>query len=77
VGCGSLEALTPILGACGWKRPPSLVERLTLAMRQRVAAGGRRGNTLGQSEDGVPPHLALCHVSHNCGLPHPRLRQPL
>jgi len=47
---GAPEARKHVLAACGWQLPPSLGERLHLAMRQRIAAGGRRGNTLCQGE---------------------------
>src|SRR5215831_20161391 len=50
---GTLEAVQHVLAACGWKMNTSFVERLNLDIRQRVAAVGRRVNTLGQSEDGV------------------------
>jgi hypothetical protein len=49
---GTLEAVKHVLAARGWKINTSFVERLNLDMRQRVAAGGRWVNTLGQSEDG-------------------------
>ena len=52
------------------------VERLNLDIRQRVAAVGRRGTTLGQGEDGIQPQLALVHVCQNCVRPHASLRQP-
>src|SRR5215831_20013222 len=42
--------------------PPIDCNRLNLDMRQRVAAVGRRVNTLGQSEDGVQHQLVLFHV---------------
>lgn len=74
-----------ILGHCGgWtpperrqdKGPTSLGARLNLDMRQRVAAIGRRGNTLCQGEDGWRHQLALFHVYHNFIVPHASLRQP-
>jgi hypothetical protein len=74
---GTLEAVQHVLAACGWKMNTSFVERLNLDIRQRVAAVGRRVNTLGQSEDGVQHQLVLFHVYHNFVLPHASLRQPL
>ena len=46
-------------------------------MRQRVAAIGRRVNTLCQNEDGLQHQLTLFHVYHNVVLPHVSLCQPL
>jgi hypothetical protein len=74
---GALEAVKQVLAARGWKINTSFVERLNLDIRQRVAAVGRRVNTLGQSEDGVQHQLVLFHVYHNFVLPHTSLRQPL
>jgi len=53
------------------------VERLNLDIRQRVAAIGRRVNTLCQGADGLRHQLALFQVYHNFVLPHASLRQPL
>jgi len=53
------------------------VERLNLDMRQRVAAVGRRGNTLCQGADGRQHQLAVFHGYHNVVLPHTGVRQPL
>src|SRR5262249_14521866 len=51
--------------------------RLNLDIRQRVAAIGRRVNTLCQGEAGVRDQLVLFQVYHNFVLPHASLRQPL
>jgi len=59
---GTLDAVKHVLAARGWKIKTAFVERLNLDMRQRVAAVGRRVNTLGQSEDGVQHQLVLFHV---------------
>jgi hypothetical protein len=53
------------------------VERLTLTIRQHVAAVGRRGRTLCKSEDGVRQPLGLSRVSSHGCLPHAALRQAL
>ena len=53
------------------------MERLNLDLRQRVAALGRRVNTLCQGEAGLQQPLVLFQVSHNCVLPHASLRQAL
>ena len=46
-------------------------------IRQRVAAVGRRVNTLCQGEDGVRQQLAVYQVYYNFCLPHASLRRPL
>ena len=74
---GTLEAVKQVLAARGWKINTSFVERLNLDIRQRVAAVGRRVNTLGQSEDGVQHQLVLFQTYYNFCLPHSSLRQPL
>ena len=49
---GAMERVQQVLSACGRKSNTACVERLNLDIRQRVAAVGRRGNTLGQGADG-------------------------
>jgi hypothetical protein len=70
-------AIAQVLTACGWRINTAFVERLNLDLRQRVAAGGRRGNTLCQGEDGLPHQLALFQSYYNFCLPHASVRQPL
>jgi IS1 family transposase len=74
---GTLGAIERVLAGWGWKINTAFVERLNLDIRQRVAAVGRRVNTLCQGEDGLQHQLALFHVYHNFVLPHASLRQPL
>ena len=74
---GTREAVEHVLAACGWQINTSFVERLNLDIRQRVAAVGRRVNTLCQGEDGLQQQLAVFHVYYNFVLPHASLRQPL
>jgi hypothetical protein len=74
---GTREAVNQVLAACGWQINTSFIERLNLDIRQRVAAIGRRVNTLCQSEDGLQQQRAVFHVYHNFVLPHTSLRQPL
>ena len=74
---GTLERGHQVLVACGRKINTAFVERLNLDIRQRVAAVGRRVNTLCQGEDGLCQQLALYHVYDNFVLPHTSLRQPL
>ena len=50
---GTKAAVEPVLAACRWKINTAFVERFNLDMRQRVAAVGRRVNTLCKGEAGV------------------------
>jgi hypothetical protein len=74
---GTLAAVEQVLAACGWTINTAFVERLNLDIRQRVAAVGRRVNTLCQGADGLLDQLALFQTYHNVVLPHASLRQPL
>jgi hypothetical protein len=74
---GTLGAVEQVLSACGWKLNTSFVEQLNLDIRQRVAAVGRRVNTLCQGEDGLRQQLVVFQTYHNFCLPHASLRQPL
>jgi IS1 family transposase len=74
---GTLGAIEQVLAVYGWTINTAFVERLNLDIRQRVAAVGRRVNTLCQGEDGLQHYLALFHTYHNFVLPHASLRQPL
>src|SRR5437870_4327202 len=74
---GTRLAIEQILAACGWSMNTAFVERLNLDIRQRVAAIGRRVNTLCQGEAGLRDQVALFQTYHNFVLPHASLRQPL
>jgi IS1 family transposase len=74
---GTLERVQQVLSACGRKINTAFVERLNLDIRQRVAAVGRRVNTLCQGEDGLRQQLVVYHTYYNFCLPHSSLRQPL
>jgi len=74
---GTLGAIAQVLAGCGWKINTAFVERLNLDIRQRVAAVGRRVNTLCKGEDGLQHQLELFHVYHNFVLAHASVRQPL
>jgi len=74
---GTRLAIEQLLARCGWTINTAFVERLNLDIRQRVAAIGRRVNTLCQGEAGLRDQLALFQVYHNFVLPHASLRQPL
>ena len=74
---GTRLATEQVLARWGWTINTAFVERLNLDLRQRVAAIGRRVNTLCQGEAGLRDQLALLHVYHNFVLSHASLRQPL
>jgi hypothetical protein len=54
---GTWQRVAHVLSACGWKINTAFVERLNLDIRQRVAAVGRRVNTLCQGADGLQQQL--------------------
>jgi IS1 family transposase len=74
---GTMERVEQIRAACGWKINTAFVERRNLDIRQRVAAVGRRVNTLCKGEDGLRHQLTVYHAYDNFCLPHASLRQPL
>jgi hypothetical protein len=74
---GIMEAVAQVLAVCGWKITTSMVDRLNLDLRQRVAAIGQQVNTLCQGEEGLQQQLALFHGYYNFVLPHASLHQPL
>jgi hypothetical protein len=74
---GTRERVQQGLSVCGRKTHTAFVDRRNLDIRQRVAAVGRRVNTLGQGEDGLRRQLAVYHVYDNFCLPHASLRRPL
>jgi IS1 family transposase len=74
---GTRLAIEQVLATCGWTINTAFVERLNLDIRQRVAAIGRRVNTLCQGEAGLRDQLTLFQTYHNFVLPHASLRQPL
>jgi hypothetical protein len=55
----TLRRVQQVLVACGWQMNTALVERLNLALRQRVVAAGRRDTTLCQAEDGLRQPLLV------------------
>src|SRR2546423_9398669 len=73
---GTGLAIEQVLARCGWTIKPAFVERLNLDIRQRVAAIGRRVNTLCQGAEGLRDQLVLFQTYHNFVLPHASLRQP-
>jgi len=73
---GTWLVIEQVLATCGWTINTAFVERLNLDIRQRVAAVGRRVNTLCQGEDSLLDRLTLFQTYHNFVLPHASLRQP-
>jgi len=74
---GTRLAIEQVLAACGWTINTAFIERLNLDIRQRVAAVGRRVNTLCRGEERLRDQLVLFQTYHNFVLPHASLRQPL
>src|SRR5499427_7471248 len=74
---GTRLAIEQVLARWGWTINTAFVERLNLDIRQRVAAIGRRVNTLCQGEAGLRDQLVLFQVYHNFVVPHASLRQAL
>jgi IS1 family transposase len=74
---GTMDRVKHVLAACGWQINTAFVERLNLDIRQRVAAVGRRVNTVCQGEGGLQQQLVVFQTYHNFVLPHASLRQPL
>lgn len=66
---GTQLAVEQVLSACGWTINTAFVERLNLDLRQRVAAVGRRVNTLCQGEEGLQHQLVLFQSYHHFVLP--------
>jgi hypothetical protein len=65
-----MERVQQVLSACGRTINTAFVARLNLDIRQRVAAVGRRVNTLCQGEDGLRQPLVVYHAYDNFCLPH-------
>jgi IS1 family transposase len=74
---GTQLAIEAVLGACGWAISTAFIERLNLDIRQRVAAVGRRVNTLCRGEASLLDQMVLFQTYHNFVLPHASLRQAL
>src|SRR5215813_3873401 len=74
---GTGRAIAQVLARWGWSINTAFVERLNLDIRQRVAAIGRRVNTLCQGAAGLRDQLVLFQVYHNFVFPHASLRQSL
>ena len=57
--------------------PSTDCNRLNLAIRQHIAAVGRRVSTLCKGEDGLQQQLAVFHCYYNFCVPQASLRLPL
>jgi hypothetical protein len=77
VVCGTLETVNAVLAPRGGQITTAFIERLTLTIRQHVAAVGRRVATLCKGENGVRQQLVLYHGYSNFCLPHASVCQPL
>jgi hypothetical protein len=64
---GTMERVQQVLSTCGHKINTAFVERLNLDIRQRVAAVGRRVNTLCQGEDGIRQPLLVPEPTNGSG----------
>jgi hypothetical protein len=70
VVCGTLVAVEQVLAPLGWHINSAFVERVTLTIRQHVAAVGRRVSTLCKGEEGLRQQLAFtCTISSACRMP--------
>jgi hypothetical protein len=74
---GTQLAIAQVLAVCGWTINTAFIERLNLDIRQRVAAVGRRVNTLCRGDEGLRDQMVLFQTYHNFVVPHASLRQPL
>jgi hypothetical protein len=74
---GTLAGIKQVLAAHGWRINTAFIERANLAIRQHVAAVGRRVLTLCKQEAGLRQQLTVYQVYHNFCLPHTSLRLPL
>jgi len=74
---GTLAGVNRVLEPLGWQINTAFIERANLAMRQHVAAIGRRVMTVCKGEVGLRQQLALYQTYYNWCLPHTSLRLPL
>jgi IS1 family transposase len=62
---GTLARVKRVLAATGWQINTAFIERANGAIRQHVAAVGRRVSTLCKDQEGVRRQLALYHGYYN------------
>jgi IS1 family transposase len=74
---GTVAGVNRMLALMGWQINTAFIERANLAIRQHVAAVGRRVITLCKGETGLQHQLSLYQMYHNFCLPHASLPLPL
>jgi hypothetical protein len=74
---GTLARVNRVLAATGWQINTAFIERANGAIRQHVAAVGRRVITLCKGKEGACHQLALYHGYDTFCLPHASVRRPL
>jgi hypothetical protein len=74
---GTLAGVNRVLAATGWQINTAFIERANPAIRQHVAAVGRRVITRCKGEDGLRQQMVVFQTYHNFCLPCAALRQPL
>src|SRR5262245_53960430 len=74
---GTLAGIKQVLATTGWQMNTAFIERANGAIRQHVAAVGRRVITLCKGEDSLRQQLVVFQAYYNFCLPHAALRQPL
>ena len=76
---GSMSRVEHLLSQTGVGKiiNTAFIERLNLAIRQHVAALGRKVICLAKTKLGLEAQLSLCQTYHNFCLPHSSLRVPL
>jgi IS1 family transposase/transposase-like protein len=74
---GTVAGVKRVLEPLGWQINTAFIERANLAIRQHVAAIGRRVIAVCKGEVGLRQQLALYQTYYNWCLPHTSLRLPL
>ena len=74
---GTLAGIKQVLATQGWHINTAFIERANGAIRQHVAAVGRRVITLCKGEAGIRQQVVLYQTYYNFCLPHAALRLPL
>jgi hypothetical protein len=74
---GTWAGVNRVLEPLGWQINTAFIERANGAIRQHVAAVGRRVITLCKGKAGLRQQLVLYQTYHNFCLSHAALRQPL
>jgi hypothetical protein len=74
---GTLAGVNRVLATTSWPINTAFIERANFAIRQHVAAVGRRLITLCKGETGIRHQRSLYQTYHNFCLPHASIRLPL